>query len=610
MARNFAACILLTAASLGLPGRAGAREVEVVVYGGTPAGIAAAVAAADEGRSVLLVEPYRWVGGMVTNGLSHTDFRTFEGVTGFFLEFTHRVQSYYNDRYGPDSPQARGCFRGVFAEPHVNRRVFESMLAARPRITLLCQYRLEGTAVAAAPGGRRIAAATFRNPQGTLLRARAAVFIDATYEGDLMAAAGVAYRVGREARDEYGEALAPEKADSQVQGYNFRLMMTREAENRVAPAAPPDYRREEFLDVVPLLESGRLESIFCDERGGIYKAHLPPLPNAKHDVNDVSHGLVRLSLPELSDAWPTAGLDERARLFAAHRRHNVGLLYFLQNDPAVPARYRKEARRWGFCRDEFVENDHLPEQLYVREARRMVGQYVFTEHDTDYAPGDARAVHHAEAVAMGDYGPNCHGTGREGTWFEGRHTGEFYKPTPPYQIPYGVLVPKDVENLLVPVACSASHVGFCALRLEPIWSALGQASGVAAVLACKEGVPVQEVDVAQVQARLHRAGAATIYVSDVAPGDDDFAAVQWWATLGGWHGLAPQPETPGQRGAQITGQYFEAFPGHAAELDAPLDPPLRRCWIELAVAHGIDAAALQDARTRGELIRAAFAQHR
>lgn len=236
----------------------------------------------------------------------------------------------------------------------------------------------------------------------------------------------------------------------------------------------------------------------------------------------------------------------------------------------------------------------------------MVGRYVFTEGDTNHADGDARAKLQRDAIAMGDYGENCHGTAHSGPRIGGKHTGEFYKPVPPYQVPFGVIVPQTLDNLLVPVACSASHVGFCALRLEPIWSGLGQAAGVTAALAVKSNRSVPDVAVAEIQARLHAAGAATIYVSDVPPGSADFVAVQWWAARGGLHGLAPAPDKPGARGKQIIGQYYEAFPGHALEPTKSLDKTTRKRWIMLAAASNVLSLQLATATTRGAFIRAAY----
>jgi hypothetical protein len=603
-----------------------AEQHDVIIYGATPAGIAAAVAAAAEGEEVLLVEPYSWVGGLMTNGLTHTDFRTFEGLTGAFLTVAKRVEAYYRETYGADSTQVKESLRGTQAESKVNRLVFEKMLAEQSRITVRTGWALDAVKCSADEKTRSVEIAVFVDAEGGHHAETARTFIDATYEGDLMAAVGVPYRVGREAGEEYGESLAPDDADAQLQAYNFRFAMTPDPALRVPVQAPKGYDRALFEGVLPLIADGRIKKAFDYPSGCLFKAQLPPLPNRKHDINDVSRGLVRLSLPGENDAWPygASGLAARAisgvtapfsrtglrqtrqRIFDEHLLWDAGLIYFVQNDEAVPAKFREEAREFGWCRDEFPENGHLPEQLYVREARRMVGQYVYSEKDTDHAPGDARAVLQRDAVAMGDYGPNCHGTGHEGSRFGGKHTGEFYKQVVPYQIPYGVLLPKDVENLLVPGAMSATHVGFCALRLEPIWMSLGEAAGHAAHLSHAEKVPLSGVSVPKLQARLHATGAATIYVSDVPPGHPDFAAVQWWAAAGGLHGLAPMPEKPGQRGKNLGGQYYEAFPNHAAELDQSLDPALAERWRKLAVGLGIAAAKLpapEAKLTRGEWLR-------
>jgi hypothetical protein len=614
-----------------------AQDFDVLIYGATPSGIAAALAAADDGERVLLIEPSRRIGGMVTNGLSHPDFRTFEGLSGAFLHFSQKVEGYYRETYGANSPQVKDCFRGTQAEPKVNLMVFEKMLAAQPRIVLHTEWALEGVKSSSNGDGEGVATwraleiALFSDAEGVYHSIAAHYFIDASYEGDLMAAARVPYRVGREAGEEFGELLAPDQPDDQVQAYNFRLCITRDPANRAPVVEPPGYLRKHFVEILPLLASGKIKGVFGNGPAYLMKAQ-GPLPNGKADVNDQSKGPIRLSLPGENDGWPegesgfaarvvqagavapfsrTGLRQSRDRVFDEHLLWDVGLIYFLQNDDEVPAHLREEARAWGWCKDEFVDSNHLPQQLYVREARRLIGDYVFTENDTDCAPDDARAVLRKDAIAMGDYGPNCHGTSHDGTRFDGEHTGEFYKRVAPYQVPYGVLLAKGVENLLVPVAASASHVGFCALRLEPIWMSLGEAAGHAAHLARAKKGSLYNVPVPQLQALLHKTGAATIYVNDVPPGHPDFAAVQWWGTAGGLHGLAPTPEEPGQRGKNIVGQYYEAFPGHAVELDKPLDAALEARWQKLAVELGLNAPAIKvapgGAVTRGAWLRAAWA---
>lgn len=598
----------------------GADEGPIVVYGGTPAGLAAAMAAADHGHDVLVVEPYGRIGGLSTNGLSHADFRTFPGLTGAYLDFARRVDTHYRKQYGDDSPQVVASFGGTQGEPSVNLMIFKQMIAQRPRIKIIRNHVLQSVEISephTTADGNRLSSITKLvftdrvNKDAETVTITPAICIDATYEGDLMAMAGVPYHVGRESRGTYHESLAPEAGDDQVQGYNFRFTMTTDPVNRVKPLAPPGYDRQRFVGILPILASGKIDRVFSFPSRCVIKAHIPGLPNQKFDMNDVSRGLVRLSLPGENRQWPDGDWEAREEIFAEHRLWNEGLVYFLQNDDAVPVAFRAEALRWGWCKDEFVENGHLPEQLYVREARRMIGMHVYVQGDTDAANEDVRSNWHADSIAMGDYGPNCHGTGRIGGRFGGEHTGEFYHRVAPYQIPYSVLVsdPKRagaIDNLLVPGAVSSSHVGFCALRLEPIWMALGQAAGHAALLAHANGVAVQAVPVTKLQSQLHNAGAATIYLSDLAPGDEGFALAQWWGSLGGFHGLADAPKVYGERGENIVGQYFQPYDDHAAELDRAMDERTYNRWKTLAMKLGIDQQAIpmiSPAVTRGDWLK-------
>lgn len=585
------------------------RKVDVLVYGGTPAGISAAVMAGREGKVVLLVEPYSFVGGMMTNGLSHTDFRTFESITGFYLEVTQAAVQYYKQAYGEDSQQVTDCWRGTQVEPSVMRKLFERMLQETESASVVVQHSLASVDVVecCSDGTRHMNTARFVDSAGNALNVNAKVFIDASYEGDLMAMADIPFAVGREASSQFNESLAPQQADAEVQGYNFRLIVTDQEDNRVKPVAPVGYDRSEYVDVLPLFESGKLKSVWCARKDGIYKNHRPRLPNNKYDVNDVSRGSARLSLPNDSNGWPDGSKAERNLIFHKHVRHNIGLLYFLQNDSEVPEVVRQDACQFGWARDEFVDHDHVPEQLYIREARRMQGVHIYSQHDTAAAPGDVRSVLHADAIAVGDYSHNCHGTAHEGGPFGGKHVGEFYARAAPYQIPYGVLIPKKVDNVMAPVACSSSHVGFCALRLEPIWMSLGQASGLAAAMAIDDQVPVQYVEIEPLQSRLHQLGSATIYVGDILPGHSDFEAVQWWGQLGGLHGLEAAVGQHGQRGDLIASQYYEKFPGHDLKLNERLTDMTYRRWLKLAKQQKIAAESLSPAMTRGQFIQAAWA---
>jgi hypothetical protein len=594
--------IRLTAAVVTVCLFCSAKAQDVIVYSATPGGIAAAVSAAKGGREVLLIEPTDRIGGLLTSGLSYSDFRSFEALTGFYHDLARRVVEHYTERYGADSAQVRDSFRGVLAEPRVNLRVLEKMIAELPDITVVTGERLLEVETGPYQMGRRsLLSLTTVSASGETTTHRGKFFIDGSYEGDLMAAAGESYHVGRESRAQYGEPMAGDaqgRADGQVQGYNLRLIMTQVEEKKLMAEAPEGYDREDFVGVLQHFESGKLKKVFDSGHHGIYRAHLPLLPNGKTDVNDTPHAPVRLSMPDINDAYPEASHEERQEIIRAHFYYNVGLLHFLQHDDAVPAAIREDARSWGWCRDEFTETGGLPPKLYIREARRMVGQHVFTGNDTTQLPDDARGVLHRDSIAIGDYVHNCHGTGREGTRYEGKHSGEFYKPVPPYQIPSGVIIPQKTVNLLVPVACSASHFGFGALRLEPIWSSLGQAAGWAAHVALDQAVPVQEIDIPRLQSLLHGDRSATIYVSDVPPDHPDFAAVQWFGTLGGLHGLAPADQP---KPVPIVGQYTQAHPGHAAGLELLLEKKLRERWQELVP---LEEAISAD--RRGEWIRRAF----
>ena len=407
--------------------RAGrAEQVDVVIYGATPGGIAAAIAAAKGGHTVLLAEPTIRIGGMTTNGLSHPDFRAFEALSGTYWDLTQRTLSYYTKQYGAGSQQVKDSFRGTHAEPKVNVLLFQEMLAEHPNIAVKTQWTLVDAHTRGPSGNRVIRSARFRDTANREHVYEGRIFIDGSYEGDLIAAAQVPYRLGVESRDEYGEAAAPEDSSGDLQGYNFRFVMTNDPALRVPVKAPKGYRRADFLPLLELISSGKIKRAFGGYRDtdNIVKAQIPILPNNKRDINDVSRGFVRLSLPGDQLMWPEGDATVRQRIYDEHVRWNVGLIYFAQTDAAVPEAFRTEALQWGWCRDEFVETDHIPPQLYVREARRMVGLRIFTQNDTRHAEGDARAVLHDDAIAIGDYGHSSHGVRHEGSRFGGKRFGE------------------------------------------------------------------------------------------------------------------------------------------------------------------------------------------
>jgi hypothetical protein len=583
---------------------------DVAVYGATPAGVAAAITAARAGHATVLLEPSPRVGGMLTGGLSYTDFRTQEALTGFFREYMDAVLDHYVKTYGKNSQQVTDCFFGALAEPKVSSMILQRMLAAEKRLTVQTNWRLESVETTSEAGGQRRIVA-LRGAGGKRIMIRAAV--DATYEGDLAAAAGVPYRVGRESSKDYGERFAGKlfvkagvilpgstgEADRAVQCYNFRILMTTDPALRVPVPKPADYRRDEYAGVVQHFLSGQLKSAFTEGHDGVLR--IQALVNGKADINDIKGSPLRLALPGETHGWPEGSVAERERIYQRHKSYALGLLWFLQNDEALPDSIRAGARQWGFAKDEFVENGHFATDLYVREARRIEGEFTFTERDTQPHVG-VRAPLHVDSIAIGDYALNSHGHGKAGSLHPNVADGDFNHFTAPFQIPYGTIVPKQVSNLLVPVALSASHIGFSALRLEPTWTALGHAAGLATHLAIAKNLPMAKVAVDDVQQLLLRDRAAILYTSDVSPGSARFAAVQKLGLRGFLHDIAELHAEPfGVLQKRFGLQHTWPFPHHALRADAPLDAELRQRWLSRLTT---EERAKIPARplTRGEFI--------
>ncbi len=498
------------------------RQADVVVYGGTAGGVIAAVASAREGKSVILIEPGRRLGGMVSGGLGATDTGNRSAIGGYSREFFTRVRDYYLKKYGPNSEQVRDASDGFRFEPRVAERTFKEMLKEAKVEVVFDQKRL----VTVAKTGRRIdfiitqTGDTFVYPKFV-----GKVLIDATYEGDLMARAGVRYTVGREGREQYNETIAgvqarspahqwpvavspfdaggqllpfvqpgpagePGTGDKKVQAYNFRLCMTNRRENLVPWPKPANYdpRRYEllarYLEKRPDVKMGQLMNPVR-------------LPNAKTDTNNNGP----FSTDHIGANWdyPDGDPATRERIWKDHVEYTQGFLYFLAHDPRAPEKLREEMNQWGLAKDEFTDTNHWPHQLYVREARRMLGEYLMTEADI------MKERAKEDSVGLGSYNTDSHHVQRAPTR-DGAviNEGDFQVRVQPYAIPYRSLVPKaeECENLLVPVCMSASHVAYGTVRMEPVYMILGQASGVAAALAIEDQVAVQKVSVPTLQARL------------------------------------------------------------------------------------------------------------
>ncbi len=477
---------------------------DVVVYGGTAGGTVAAIAAANEGLRVALLEPRRHIGGMVSGGLGRTDYGNKAVIGGMSREFFERVGAEYGDEVA------------WFFEPHVAEQVFRDWLA-EAGVDVFFEHRVDTVA----KSGTRIAHIQMEN--GAAFAAK--VFIDASYEGDLLPRAGISYTWGREGRDAYGESLAgrrehskyhqfphpvspydedgnllplvyggdpgkPGEGDKKVQSYNFRLCLTDDKGNQAPFPRPPGYDPKRFeilkryLATVPDLELGKILSI-------------GRMPKHKTDINN--NGPVSTDYIGGSWDYPEADYKRRAEIWEAHKLYTQGFLYFLAHDPSVPASLQAAMNEWGLAKDEFVDTDHWPHQLYIREARRMIGQYVQVQADLQTRRTKP------DSIGMGSYNSDSHHVQRIPTP-DGAvvNEGDMQVPVSPYEIPYRVLVPKADEcaNLLVAACVSASHVAYSSMRMEPQYMIMGHAAGVAAAMATRGEVPVGEIDVAQLQARL------------------------------------------------------------------------------------------------------------
>ena len=516
-----------------------AETYDLVVYGGTSAGVIAAVQAKKMGKSVIIVGPDIHLGGLSSGGLGYTDTGNKAVIGGLARNFYHRVWVEYqkDSTWAWQRPEAFGNKgQGTVAmdkdertmwifEPNVAEKVFEDYVKEFGLTVLRDEWLDRAKGVRVVDG--RIAEITMLSGK----KFAGKMFIDATYEGDLLAAAGISYHVGREANSVYGEEwngnqvgilhhghhfgavkkpisaykvpddpssgllprISPEppgvrgEGDKRVQAYCYRWCATDHPDNRIPFPKPANYDAAQYELVVRVLDAGWRQTF--------HKFDL--LPNRKTDTNN--HGPFSFDNIGMNYDYPEASYERRKEILAEHRTYQQGLLWFLANDPRVPADVREEANRWGLPKDEFKDNGHWPHQIYVREARRMVGAFVMTENElTKKKPTP-------DSVGMGSYTIDSHNVRRYVTP-EGnvQNEGDIGVPISPYSIAYGALVPKrgEIANLFAPVACSATHIAYGSIRMEPVFMILGQSAATAAVLAIDGNLAVQDVPYAALRARL------------------------------------------------------------------------------------------------------------
>ena len=541
--------LTVAAAAVALFSGAQSAQYDLVVYGGTSAGVIAAVQAKKMGRTVVLVGPDVHLGGLSSGGLGFTDTGNKAVIGGLSRDFYHRVWKHYQDpgtwkwqkreeygNKGQGTPAMDGEHRTMWIfEPRVAERVFEELVKEYGIPVHRNEWLDRQNGVKKA--GARIASIAMLS--GRTYAAR--MFIDATYEGDLMAAAGVDYHVGREAQSTYGEkwngvqtgvlhhrhhfgvleerispyvvaddprsGVLPRistdppgeygQADHRIQAYCYRYCVTDHPDNRRPFPKPEGYDPKQYELLLRIYAAGWRETF----------QKFDPIPNRKTDSNN--HGPFSTDNIGFNYDYPEASYDRRREILKEHETYQKGWLYFIANDPRVPRDVQDEMRRWGLPKDEFTDNGGWPHQIYVREARRMKGQFVMTEHEL------LKTRPTPDSIGMGSYTIDSHNVQRYITPEGGvQNEGDIGVSTNgPYQIAYGALVPKrgQADNLLVPVCVSSSHIAFGSIRMEPVFMVLGQSAATAAALAIDRGLPVQEVPYAALRAQLAKDGQVLEY---------------------------------------------------------------------------------------------------
>lgn len=564
---------LLVSGSLA---RAETIQADLCIYQGTPGGIAMAVRAAREGLNVVLVNHNDHLGGILSSGLGVWD-TLWEGKRApIYDEARQAIFDHYRTIYGEDSQQYRDALPGKSGhtngkfEPKVAEKILTDLVVQEPRIRVIT-HRVPGSVKRE---GALIQSASFMSLWGNVdaVEVHAKVFADCSYEGDLAALAKVPYRLGRESREEFGEphagviymsplkeAPTPEmaraaelhhqlklrkfsgfqriqqpestgEADRNVQAFNYRTILSSDPENRMPVAKPANYDPEQLK----LLEHGSIVS---------------PISNAKRGWN-------RPQLVGIHSAYVEADWTGRQKIMNAHWDATMALLYFLQNDPSVEPARQKSWREFGLAKDEFADNGHRPYEFYVREARRIKGRYVFTEHDATLAEGLDRAPVHEDSIGVTEWYLDTHACTPhhiEGALEEGKMMLDV--ETFPGQVPYRAILPEGVDNLLVPVCLSSTHVAWGTIRLEPTWMNLCESAGHAAALSVQNQIAPAQLDP---DLLLHKLAASHVMLSffndlDVSSDDPRAAAAQYFATKG-------------------------FFADYNARLNEPLTEPVKKFW--------------------------------
>jgi len=540
--------------SRATPG-AGKHAYDLAIYGATPGGIAFALRAAREGLKILLVNHNQHLGGMFVNGLGTMDTLYNGARAPIYDELRYNIYDYYRRKYGKKSEQFESSLPGfpkTRYESHVMEEMINELIGREAGISVLKDYYPSS----AGRKGSILETVTFRHKKSEkLITVDAEIFADCSYEGDLAAVAGTPTRIGRESKQEFGERHAgitymtknswpppardmddpdfgliremnlfyynswsdlimPQstgEADSAVQAFNIRSTLTDDPANRIIPGRPRNY------------DPDQIRRIIVSETG----AGLG-VPNRKTSWN--SPELIGEQNPYVEGDWA-----ERDRITNKFKDATLGLLYFLQNDPSVDQKVREKMQQFGLAKDEYRDNENMPYEIYVREARRITGRAVFTENDALLVKGLKRAPVHADSISVTEWFMDSHAC-TEKTVEGSKPEGEtmLKNKTFPGQVSFRCILPKDLENLMVPVCLSASHIGWGAIRLEPTWMSIGESAGYAASLAVKQKISPSSINSDQLLRILAEKGLMISFFNDVegreyAPW---YPAVQYLGTKG------------------------------------------------------------------------------
>jgi hypothetical protein len=489
---------------------ASTQPFDVVVVGASTGGVAAAIAAGRQGMKVALIEESPVLGGIMANGLSRTDGSP-AACTGIYDEFVRRCGRYYQQTL-PDDPAIRNAPPATLGhryEPHVADLIFKQMVAEIPGITVF--YHRYPVKVLK-EGNRVTGVVTLDTDDRNELTFRATVTIDATHEGDLLPLAGAESRVGREARSlqephagaiymtHSGDAFGSGEGDGKLQAYAMLLTIKDygPGADKMLPK-PPGYDPKNYAPET------RKDTWFAGA----------PLPNQKFELNENMDGT---DFTEINWNWVNANRQERRRIWEKYRDLTLGYVYFRQTVMGE--------KSIGLTEDEFNDNGHFPYELYVREGRRLVGAYILDERDCVRQPGLQRPPFKPDSIAVGDWPIDSHAVRRDTEGYIFLGMSDRFHVAAPVQAPYGILVPRTVDGLLVPMAVSSTHIGFQTLRLEPIRVAMGQAAGNAAALCVKQHLQPRAINVGQLQKLLLDQGQSLYFFKDVLPSDPHFKAIQ------------------------------------------------------------------------------------